>query len=106
VTSVAAAEVARQEWTEGYRRLESERENLARHRLLLAQVDAITDELRRRIGSVFTLDELAAVYRGADRWVADTLAELPPEARYPAGVSLATDAAFYLYARGARDYVP
>jgi hypothetical protein len=103
---VAAAEVARQEWAEGYRRLESERENRARYRLLLGQVEAISDELRRRIGSVFTLAELATEYRGSDRWVADALGELPPEARYPAGVSLATDAAFHLYARGARDYVP
>jgi hypothetical protein len=106
VTSVTAAEVARHEWAEGYRRLESERENRARYGLLLAQVEAITDELRRRIGSVFTLSELATEYRGSDRWVAETVGELLPEAQYPAGVSLATDAAFHLYARGARDYVP
>jgi len=103
---VVAGEVARQEWAEGYRRLESERENPARYRLLLKQVEAITDELRRRIGSVFTLAELAVEYGRADRWIADTLGELPPEVQYPAGVSLAADAAFHLYARGARDYVP
>lgn len=90
----------------GYRRLESERENRARYLTLLAQVEAITDELRRRIGSVFTLAELAAEYRGSEAWVSNTLGELPPEVRYPAGTSLATDAAFHLYARGARDYVP
>jgi len=103
---VVAAELARQEWSEGYRRLESEREDRGRYRILLAQVEAITDELRRRIGSVFTVSELAAEYRRADAWVAEALGELPPELRYPAGVSVATDAAFHLYVRGARDYVP
>ena len=44
-----------------------------------------SDELRRRVGSVFTLAELAAEYRRADDWVPQALAELPPEARYPPG---------------------
>ncbi len=102
----AAARLARQEWADGYRRLEAERENRRRYRTLLAQVERITDELRRRVGSVYTLDELAAAYRGADAWVRDALAELPPEVQWPPGASIATDAAFHLYARGARDYEP
>jgi predicted amidohydrolase YtcJ len=101
-----AVDLARHEWTAGYRRLEDERENGARYRQLLAHVEAVSDELRRRIGSVITISELAAEYRRADDWVPEVLAELPPEAQYPAGVSLATDAAFYFYARGARDYEP
>src|SRR3954468_15278315 len=103
---MATAELVRQEWADGYRRLESEREHPLRFRMLLAQADAVACELRRRVGSVFTLDELAAEYGGSDRWALAALAELPPEARYPAGVSIATDAAFLLYARGAQDYVP
>jgi hypothetical protein len=101
-----AQEVTRQEWAAGYRRLEDERENRTRYRLLLAQVERISVELRRRIGSVFTIAELAAEYRHSDGWAAEALAELPPEAQYPAGVAVATDAAFHLYARGARDYEP
>jgi hypothetical protein len=101
-----AADVARQEWAAGYRRLEDERENGTRYRALLAQADRISDELRRRIGSVFTIAELASEYRRADAWVPGALAGLPREAHYPAGVSVATDAAFHLYARGARDYEP
>ena len=102
-----AVELARQEWAEGYRRLEAERENRARYRALLAQVDAITDELRR-----------------ADRLASSRSPSWPPSTAAPtlgargarraaarrrtaaAGVSLATDAAFHLYARGARDYEP
>ena len=62
-----AAELARHEWAAGYRRLENERENEARYRALLAQVAGISDELRRRIGSVFTISELASEYRRAER---------------------------------------
>jgi hypothetical protein len=101
-----AAELARHEWAAGYRRLEDEREHGARYRRLLDHVEAISGELRRRVGSVFTISELAAEYKRADDWVPQALAGLPPEAHYPAGVSLATDAAFHLYARGARDYEP
>jgi hypothetical protein len=103
---MAATEVSRQEWADGYRRLASERENGDRYRRLLAQTEAITDELRRRIGSVFTLAELAAEYRGSETWVAGALEQLPREAQYLPDMAVATDAAFHLYARGARDYVP
>lgn len=103
---MAAADLARQEWAEGYRRLEAERDNSTRYRTLHAQVDAVTGRLRRRLGSVYTLTELAAEYRRSESWVREAIAELPPPAQWPPGVSLATDAAFYLYARGARDYEP
>jgi hypothetical protein len=103
---VSAADLARHEWADGHRRLEAERDNRTRYRTLHAQVDAVTEQLRRRLGSVYTLEELAAEYRQSEPWVREAIAELPPAARFPPGVSLATDAAFYLYARGARDYVP
>jgi hypothetical protein len=103
---VAAAELVRQEWADGYRRLEAERDNRARYRTLHTQVDAVTQQLRRRVGSVYTLAELAAEYRRSESWVRDAIAELSPPLQWPPGVSLATDAAFYLYARGARDYEP
>ena len=99
-------EVARQEWEDGYRRLERERETPLRYRQLLEQADAITDELRKRIGSVFTLSELALEYRRAETWALEAVAELPEESRWPAGLATATDAAFHLYARGAQDYRP
>jgi hypothetical protein len=102
----SAAELARQEWAEGNRRLEAEREHPARYRLLHLQVDAVTEQLRRRLGSVFTLAELAAEYRRAESWVRGAIAELPPESRWLPGVTIAADAAFHLYARAARDYEP
>jgi hypothetical protein len=99
-------QTARQEWKEGYRRLEAERENPGRYRLLHEQVDAVTEELRRRIGTVFMLAELVEEYRRSDPWVHAVIAELPAAAQWPAGMTTAADAAFHLYARGAQDYAP
>jgi hypothetical protein len=101
-----AVEIARQEWADGHRRLEAEREHAVRYRLLHAQVDAITEQLRRRLGSVFTLGELAAEYGRAEGWAQGAVAELDPAERWLPGLATATDAAFHLYARGAQDYKP
>jgi hypothetical protein len=96
----------RQEWAEGNRRLESEREDPRRYRLLRVQTAAIAEELRRRIGSVFTLADLADEYGRAERWSREVLAELPPEAQWTPGRTVAVDAAFHQFSRGARDYEP
>ena len=101
-----AAELARQEWAEGYRRLEAERETSAHYRALHAQLEAITGELRRRVGGAFLLHELVDEYRRADAWAHGLLPELPPSARWAPGLTIATDAAFHLYARGAQDFEP
>jgi hypothetical protein len=100
------AELARQEWAEGYRRLEAERETPAHYRALQMQLGAITGELRRRIGGAFLLDELVDEYRRADSWTHQLLPELPAPARWAPGLTIATDAAFHLYARGAQDFEP
>jgi hypothetical protein len=99
-------EIARQEWAEGHRRLEAERGDASRYRVLHAQLDAVIEQLRRRIGAVFTLSELAAEYRRSELWVREAIAELPPAAQWQPGLTTATDAAFYLYARSAQDYEP
>ena len=91
------AESARQEWEEGYRRIQAQRGDGRRYRALMADVDAVRDHLRRRIGQTFSLSELAGVYLDADAWMRDIVAdsrELP----------LIGAAAFHLHARGATDY--
>jgi hypothetical protein len=100
------AELVRQEWAEGYRRFEAAREEPRRYRALHSQRDAITDQLRRRVGTRFLLDELVAEYRQSDPWARQLLFELPEEARWAPGLTTAVDAAFHLYARGAQDYRP
>jgi hypothetical protein len=101
----AGTHTVRHEWADGYRRFESERET-AHYRALLAQLDAVTAELRRRVGSVYLLDELAAEYGRSDVWAQRLLTELSPPDRWAPGLSTAVDAAFHFYARGAQDYEP
>jgi hypothetical protein len=102
----AAVESARREWAEGHRRLlEETREQAARDRLY-SQVDAVTDELRRRVGAVFTVAELAREYGRADDWSRQVVEELAPGPGWPRTVSLVAAASFHLYARGAVDYTP
>ena len=99
---------ARHQWDEGKRRLAGEGEDTARSRHLDLLVDAVVDELRRRIGQTYTLGELAGAYEGADDWVRDIIVTaLPPRPR--AGVrdaAVIQDAAFARYAQGALDYSP
>ena len=97
-------ESARNEWDEGYRRLQGEAGDRQRHERLLAAVEAVTAELRRRVGQTFTLRELVAAYADAERWSRDAVVEVLDGP--PPNVGLVEDAAFYLYARGATDYRP
>ncbi len=92
-------ESARHQWDDADRRVRAAVAEPRRQDRLLAQVEAILDELRRRLGQVFTLEELADLYAGAERWTYDLAG--------PGGdVSIATDAAFHRYARGATDFQP
>lgn len=101
-------ETARHQWAEGRRLLAREGEDTARSRHLVLLVEAVTDELRRRVGQTYTLGELASAYRGAEDWVRDVIvASAPPRSR--AGIkdtALVQDAAFDRYAQGAVDYTP
>jgi ABC-type transporter Mla subunit MlaD len=102
----SAIEIARQEWEEANRRLEAAADDRGRYRRLLEQVEALTDELRRRVGQTFTLAQLADEYGRADEWARDVLLDEEPPSGAVATVALAQGAAFHLYARGAVDYSP
>ena len=101
-----AVESAREEWADAHRTLEREQGDRPRHERLMAQVDAVTAELRRRIGQTFTLDELAAMYADAERWSRRAVAESAVASDWPRTLALVEAAAFHLYARGATDYTP
>ena len=102
----AVVENARQQWEDGYRRLQAEARDPVRYARMLEQVEAVTDELRRRLGQVFTLAELAEVYARAEDWSREAVAQNAPTPGWPRTLSTVEDAAFHLYARGARDYAP
>lgn len=99
-----ALALARHEWDEGNRLLEAERADPARYRRLLAQVDVVTDQLRKRVGGTFTLAELAGAYRDADSWARQEVADRAPGPGWPRDLTLVLAAAFYAYQRGAADY--
>ena len=105
MSAVAVANL-RREWEESYARLESHSGDARHYQRLLDQVEAVTAELRRRIGQTFTLDELAHAYVGADRWVRDVVEDRAAAPGWPQTLALVQDAAFHLYQRGAVDYAP
>lgn len=99
-----ALALARHEWEEGNRVLEAERRDPAHYRRLLAQVEVVTDQLRRRVGGTFTLAELASAYRDADSWARQEVADRAPGPGWPRDLSIVLAAAFHAYQRGAADY--
>ena len=99
-------ELARHQWQDGIRRVESTRADRSRYADRMAQVDIVVNALRQRVGQVFTLDELAEAYDGADDWARGVLDDADPEAPPVSEAGTVADAAFHLYARGATDYRP
>ena len=91
-------ESATTQWEEGRRRLgrvpepESARQERA--------VAAIQDELRRRLGSRFTLRELAEFYGTGVDWAS----EIAWRSGAPTDAATLVDAAFARYSREAADY--
>ena len=98
-------ELARQQWEESYRRLAGAPPADIDARVL-EQIEAITQELRRRIGGTFTLTDLAGVYDASEQWTHTAISERFPRPGWARSASAAADAAFHLFARGARDYRP
>jgi hypothetical protein len=99
-------ELARQQWHDGNRRVEAARADHRRYVHLTGQVETIVAALRRRVGQIFTLAELAEAYDGADAWTADVLEEAAPDEAPATEPGTVADAAFHVYARGATDYRP
>jgi len=103
MTSLAAA---RHQWEEGSRRLEAQSGDPDIYLQLVEQLEVVTEELRKRVGEVFTLEQLADVYGGADRWMPEAVEERIGAPGWRRELSLVQDAAFYNYSRGATDYIP
>jgi hypothetical protein len=90
------------QWEEGYRRLEELRADTRAYRQARRVVDAIGDELRRRIGPTFGAEQLAEAYAGGTDWALEVAIAASPGTTGETGTL--TDAAFWLYLRGARDF--
>jgi hypothetical protein len=92
---------ARYQWEEGARYLAAASD--ADRRAIERVSDRILDELRRRLGGPFTIDELVALYRQGTDWALDLAATVAPEVP-AAWDSRVADASFLRYAREAQDY--
>jgi hypothetical protein len=102
----ATLDIVRSEWEDGHRRLEEQRSDPVAYRRLHQQVDVLVEELRRRVGTTYTLADLAEAYADASRWSRTAIEERAPAPGWPRTLALVESAAFYLYQRGAQDYRP
>jgi hypothetical protein len=102
----ANLESTRIEWERAYRDLEEMTRDPILGQRLQTQLEAMSAELRRRVGGGYTLRELAEEYTDADRWAHDVLAERGSTPGWVRTLTLVEGAAFHLYARGAQDYAP
>ncbi len=98
-------ELARRQWEQGHARFDTESQS-GRQAELLAALETVVDELRRRIGQTFTLTDLAREYGRADEWVRSAVGEHARFPGWPRYLATVQDTAFHIYARGATDYVP
>lgn len=86
------------QWEEGERRL---RDSADRERLGLERAaGAVLDELRRRLGSAFTIEELADLYGSGADWAV----EVATGAGAGGEAAWVVDAAFRRYAREATNF--
>ena len=92
------------QWEEGHARLrELSRDPRMAGRVTRA-VEAVRDELRRRIGATFTVAELAELYASGTDWCLEAATEAGAADTTDLDPQAITDGAFYLHLRGATDY--
>lgn len=66
--------------------------------------DELLAELRRRLGSTFTTDELVALYDQGTSWCLDVAVAVAPGAPWAWDERLVADSTFYRYVREAQDF--
>jgi hypothetical protein len=95
-------ETALEQWQAGARRLEQA--PFDEQPILERVTRAVHGELRRRLGSTFTTEELAELYDAGTGWVADLAVAVAPDFPFAWDVRIVGDAAFARYLREATDY--
>jgi hypothetical protein len=90
------------QWQAGVRRLA---DAAPEHRAALERVTRrIEDELRRRLGGPFTIDELVDLYDQGTGWITDMAVEAAPDEPWAWDARTVGDAAFGRYVREAGDF--
>ncbi len=99
---MASFELVAQEWRQGERRAA---ETPSPQRAAVDHVvDALVAQLRRRLGSTFTVDELVELYDRGTSWCLDVAYAVAPGAPWAWDPRTTADAAFARYVREAQDY--
>jgi hypothetical protein len=99
---VISYEAAIQQWREGQRRLE--RADRAEARVLERVTQRIYEDLRRRLGGAFDVDELVALYDEGTGWAEHLAMRVAPADPWAWDARTVVDAAFARYVREASDY--
>jgi hypothetical protein len=95
-------ETAREQWEAGLNRLA---EAYPEQQPTLERVTReIQNELRRRLGGGFTLDELVELYDEGTGWATDLAVEIAPDEPFAWDSRIVADAAFGRYMRAAIDF--
>jgi hypothetical protein len=95
-------ESAQEQWLAGQQRLD---EAFPEQQPTLERVTReVFNELRRRLGGPFTLDELAELYDEGTGWATDLAVEVAPEEPFAWDARIVADAAFARYMRAATDF--
>jgi hypothetical protein len=92
------------QWEEGARRLRELDTDPRSARNARRAVDAIREELRRRIGPTFSAQELADLYGLGTDWCLEAARRAAPMAAVDLDPQAVVDGAFFQYLRGAYDY--
>lgn len=90
-----------QSWQDGDRRLRVA--DRAQRQTLERVCERVYEELRRRLGGSFTVDELVDLYKAGTVWCLQVAVNAAPGTPWAWDSSVA-DAAFFRYLREARDY--
>lgn len=99
---MSAYQTAVQQWNTGERLLAAAEpaKQIAMYRVC----DELVAELRRRLGSRFTTQELVELYDRGTAWCMDLAVAIAPSAPWAWDERVVADAAFARYARDAEDY--
>jgi hypothetical protein len=89
-------------WQDGARR--AQQAEGAERAAIEAVIDALVDELHRRLGGPFTVQELAGLYLAGVDWCFDLAVRVAPARPAAWDLPIVAGAAFARYAREAIDY--
>src|SRR5262245_338224 len=92
------------QWEAGATRLHYLSAERATARSANRAVEAIRDELRRRIGPTFSAQQLAELYSQGTDWCLEAARNAAPMEAVDLDPQAIVDGAFFLYLRGAYDY--